>query len=100
HTRFSRDWSSDVCSSDLPTGPWSSRPRWGYCVPRATEAYYSKGQWDSIVTVFLSSSAKQTAEVLPTLARTVGQDQVVQDVRGYRSEERRAGEYCYLQLNT
>src|SRR5690606_39525960 len=21
HTRFSRDWSSDVCSSDLPKGP-------------------------------------------------------------------------------
>src|SRR5690606_40305338 len=21
HTRFSRDWSSDVCSSDLPIGP-------------------------------------------------------------------------------
>src|SRR5690606_40934454 len=23
HTRFSRDWSSDVCSSDLTRGPWS-----------------------------------------------------------------------------
>src|SRR5690606_41856935 len=22
HTRFSRDWSSDVCSSDLSTGTW------------------------------------------------------------------------------
>lgn len=68
-------WADGTCAQLLP--------RWGYCVPRATEAYYSKGQWDSIVTVFLSSSAKQTAEVLPTLARTVGQDQVVQDVRGY-----------------
>src|SRR5690606_39855886 len=28
HTRFSRDWSSDVCSSDLePPGPPSLRPR-------------------------------------------------------------------------
>src|SRR6266700_5492337 len=27
HTRFSRDWSSDVCSSDLVTGHWQwSRP--------------------------------------------------------------------------
>src|SRR5690606_40906991 len=24
HTRFSRDWSSDVCSSDLPTSSWSA----------------------------------------------------------------------------
>src|SRR5207302_7040725 len=23
HTRFSRDWSSDVCSSDLKPGPWA-----------------------------------------------------------------------------
>src|SRR3712207_6895006 len=22
HTRYWRDWSSDVCSSDLPAGPW------------------------------------------------------------------------------
>src|SRR5690606_40202176 len=27
HTRFSRDWSSDVCSSDLPTAPPRSNPR-------------------------------------------------------------------------
>src|SRR5690606_40562173 len=26
HTRFSRDWSSDVCSSDLSTPPGSTRP--------------------------------------------------------------------------
>src|SRR5690606_20000732 len=25
HTRFSRDWSSDVCSSDLPPYPWRGR---------------------------------------------------------------------------
>src|SRR5690606_40288667 len=27
HTRFSRDWSSDVCSSDLEAGPFSRRFR-------------------------------------------------------------------------
>src|SRR5690606_39804590 len=26
HTRFSRDWSSDVCSSDLASGPDQVRP--------------------------------------------------------------------------
>src|SRR5690606_40320367 len=25
HTRFSRDWSSDVCSSDLKDEPWGAR---------------------------------------------------------------------------
>src|SRR2546422_3880900 len=36
HTRCSRDWSSDVCSSDLPSG--SARlviPRYGYVIPVA-----------------------------------------------------------------
>src|SRR5690606_40031610 len=26
-TRFSRDWSSDVCSSDLPVGDWDAMVR-------------------------------------------------------------------------
>src|SRR5690606_39317695 len=35
HTRFSRDWSSDVCSSDLPIPPRSRRVafRWPRCRP-------------------------------------------------------------------
>src|SRR5690606_40008778 len=32
HTRFSRDWSSDVCSSDLPQ-----------CTPLATQAVHAAG---------------------------------------------------------
>src|SRR5690606_40828659 len=28
HTRFSRDWSSDVCSSDLPTWPYGNGHAW------------------------------------------------------------------------
>src|SRR5687768_17075850 len=28
HTRCSRDWSSDVCSSDLPTQRWTPSLRW------------------------------------------------------------------------
>src|SRR5690606_8879230 len=31
HTRFSRDWSSDVCSSDLIWGWWTTSPRWKPC---------------------------------------------------------------------
>lgn len=69
------NWASNRCGTLLPV--------WGYCVPRAVEAYYSKGQWDSIVSVFLSRSEPQVAELLPNLAKKVGQEQVVKDVRGY-----------------
>src|SRR3712207_2567264 len=32
HTRYWRDWSSDVCSSDLPSDhvPWLSDRKWAY----------------------------------------------------------------------
>src|SRR5207249_9092162 len=29
HTRSKRDWSSDVCSSDLPSQPRERQPAWG-----------------------------------------------------------------------
>src|SRR5690606_40969055 len=32
HTRFSRDWSSDVCSSDLGAGLAGAVPAWGTAV--------------------------------------------------------------------
>src|SRR5207302_7229912 len=49
HTRFSRDWSSDVCSSDLPTmsmGGWSSDWSVGIriWVERAGQAILGKGR--------------------------------------------------------
>src|SRR3712207_8674322 len=31
HTRYWRDWSSDVCSSDLPHRPLPKLPRWHSC---------------------------------------------------------------------
>src|SRR5690606_40484502 len=37
HTRFSRDWSSDVCSSDLPSG--------GICAETSTARKISADQW-------------------------------------------------------
>src|SRR5690606_40502612 len=40
HTRFSRDWSSDVCSSDLPSPPF------------ATERISSSGTKDRANSVF------------------------------------------------
>src|SRR5690606_40761696 len=45
HTRFSRDWSSDVCSSDLRTEERESRPQWsrsGTLVFRAGNDWF---QW-------------------------------------------------------
>src|SRR5690606_40984004 len=34
HTRFSRDWSSDVCSSDLPLPSGAASPMWKQEVAR------------------------------------------------------------------
>lgn len=68
-------WANSTCGALLPV--------WSYCVPRAVEVYYGKGQWDPIVSVFLSASQKQAAEILPALGRKIGTEQVVKDARTY-----------------
>src|SRR5690606_8137861 len=46
HTRFSRDWSSDVCSSDLL--PHSDRPRPVYCNVLGDYAPLQQSPWTSV----------------------------------------------------
>src|SRR5690606_40155912 len=76
HTRFSRDWSSDVCSSDLPE----------------VLAGYGKldlGKIAHIVTVLLKDPrhrAPKTVDVGTSLPRV--------DIVDIRSEERRVGKEC------
>src|SRR5690606_40107816 len=36
HPRFSRDWSSDVCSSDLGVERWKAQPCWKEPAPPGT----------------------------------------------------------------
>src|SRR2546422_6245440 len=71
HTRCSRDWSSDVCSSDLPScscKPHSALPRVGTCLfPKSLRLSYSS------LLVFLRQ---------------------VRRCYGWRSEERRVGKEC------
>src|SRR5207302_4120203 len=79
HTRFSRDWSSDVCSSDLP---W---PRW-----RITAAIGAKGA--------LVVSGVASALPFVVLAVAHGSPWEVYSASALsglgRSEERRVGKEC------
>jgi len=68
-------WASRTCGASLPV--------WGYCVPRAVEAYYSREQLDSIANVFLSRSEEQIADLLPALGAKVGNDKLVDEVRAF-----------------
>src|SRR5690606_40027604 len=74
HTRFSRDWSSDVCSSDL-----SPRPRSKELYKMATVCFGT-----------LQAKAVRVTELDNCGAPLVGGAYVVSD----RSEERRVGKEC------
>src|SRR5690606_40105550 len=77
HTRFSRDWSSDVCSSDLY--PVSG------CIMT----------WNNQLSLTLklhSSVAKDNHSSIETLC-TWGEE-LLEDVKISRSEERRVGKEC------
>src|SRR5207302_7160535 len=82
HTRFSRDWSSDVCSSDLDRREAGSQQRKkGRLRPLQTEA-------DLVVT-----ASNDFFEV--SVPRLAGIDaQLLTRLAGWRSEERRVGKEC------
>src|SRR5690606_39944562 len=71
HTRFSRDWSSDVCSSDLAPPELST----------------SAGQERSIC-------ERRGLSVWPWGGRALSGDAKATSGRGRRSEERRVGKEC------
>src|SRR3712207_8161008 len=80
HTRYWRDWSSDVCSSDLPRsfgqyGGFSRPVRYSYCFPPLPLAV--RPLW--LVIRYLR---------VPTYQPSVRQKPVA------RSEERRVGKEC------
>src|SRR5690606_39278016 len=94
HTRFSRDWSSDVCSSDLRYFdiPFD-RVEVQAAIDRAV-----KGRKDPArIRISIDRDgwvAVETAE----LPSTVGPPRLVLDDRG--SDERRVGEECRCGLQT
>src|SRR5690606_39531910 len=86
HTRFSRDWSSDVCSSDLGRGRlvFPSTPRWAPLPPRPLP-------WVGVPT-----TAGAGAEMTPNAVLTDEETNVKKSLRDWswlaaRSEERRVG---------
>src|SRR5207302_5487470 len=85
HTRFSRDWSSDVCSSDLnrpkpPVGTDYSSER-----ERRTPKGWAKGSKQALIRVDREQVLAVDPAVLPADA----------EFKGYeRSEERRVGKEC------
>src|SRR5690606_40494497 len=78
HTRFSRDWSSDVCSSDLLTVCSSSRSRWGRGAPfQAFPHLAGTSTW--------GPAPRYLAAPISATTRRLGRT---------RSEERRVGKEC------
>src|SRR5690606_39834218 len=79
HTRFSRDWSSDVCSSDLGDGiPYYSA--------RAT-----MGTFETLQPWFVDSWRRQKERCQETLTALYATDPAAVLDYAQRSEERRVG---------
>src|SRR5260370_31602584 len=79
HTRFKCDWSSDVCSSDLPFAPWLSGPREPFLSHPLPQPSHSG-----------VAPKGKVADALPKPCRL----QPVVYLGGKRSEERRVGKEC------
>src|SRR5207247_6621668 len=88
HTRSTRDWSSDVCSSDLASGVkaahYEIRQKEAFDWPLAVAA----------VTLKMSGSTGQSARVVMGYVAPVPwpSPEAEQALTGQRSEERRVGE--------
>src|SRR5690606_39474889 len=91
HTRFSRDWSSDVCSSDLGTDEQrASDLNAMYADPEVRAVFAMRGGWGC-------------ARILPLLdwrairanpKLLIGFSDVTALHLAFRSEERRVGKEC------
>src|SRR5206468_7641255 len=85
HTRSDRDWSSDVCSSDLPPGPPRAE------VAELADALASGASGRKAIGVRVPASA-------PVIENPPGRHLYTHNVDGLsatlRSEERRVGKEC------
>src|SRR5690606_39947717 len=82
HTRFSRDWSSEVCSSDLPTGQGGLGGQWLALLQRAPRT-----------AEVVAEAAGDVLAVAAQLAHAVQEQQLRRTgaLGPVRSEERRVG---------
>src|SRR5690606_40677232 len=87
HTRFSRDWSSDVCSSDLGSSAGRTRPR--QQEDRAGAAVCRRLESDAPARLFEQRSRDREAEAAAT-----GPGGEAGRAETERAEERRGGTEC------
>src|SRR5690606_40480139 len=86
HTRFSRDWSSDVCSSDLGLPVVAHRTRLTEdFIPRLVPGCVFDPRVESLV-----ESLAQVASLEPELV-TAAAERRAEELAPSRSEERRVG---------
>src|SRR3712207_7315714 len=79
HTRYWRDWSSDVCSSDLPASTGSVTP----------VTYRPSSETRKRIALLMS-----TASIMSTGNRLAMAPAIVGSSASQRSEERRVGKEC------
>src|SRR5207247_7656973 len=91
HTRSTRDWSSDVCSSDLYWslgGGWERKMAWLGVVPLAAALNVA---YMSAIPAFFLIEADTAAERNPWTEHCFVRGAELRPIRTPRSEERRVG---------
>src|SRR5207249_7959892 len=92
HTRSKRDWSSDVCSSDLRLPVARIKERWA-----AYEAGLEAGGHDASTRALLLAQSALWRNVYVAESDARAEDELsalLLQTRAHRSEERRVGEEC------
>src|SRR5207247_8491675 len=93
HTITTRDWSSDVCSSDLETSYLPTRKDWRHI---ATKQHRKP----SCMTAFVSSSKQRSYHRFSAhlILSVVGRrdTRLIDAPKTLRSEERRVGNVCWI----
>src|SRR5207302_3423247 len=89
HTRFSRDWSSDVCSSDLVDRQEDMAREHSLTIDRAGFESEMEQQRER---ARASWKGAEKGAVVPAYQKLIEQGRT--KFLGYRSEERRVGKEC------
>src|SRR5690606_40993582 len=89
HTRFSRDWSSDVCSSDLAFGLTAQMRSAAVSIPSNVAEGFGRAQRRSFAQFLrIAQGSLKELETQAQLSVRIGR------VPHERSEERRVGKGC------